>query len=51
MIALRHSGQAGQHDEIQALVKRLSELQQSSLQKETDRKRFRLVEPPPASPN
>jgi tetratricopeptide (TPR) repeat protein len=42
--ALRHSSQAEQHQEIPALLKRLSELQQSSLQQETDRKRFKLVE-------
>ena len=42
--ALRHSGQEEQHKEIPALLKRLSELQQSSLQQETDRKRFKLVE-------
>jgi len=44
IIALRHSGQSGRSDEIQALVKRLSDLQQASLQQETDRKRYRLVE-------
>jgi tetratricopeptide (TPR) repeat protein len=48
IIALRHSGQSGQRDEIQALVKRLSDLQQSALQQETDRKRFKLVEQPSA---
>ena len=42
--ALRHSGQSAQSDEIQALLKRLSDLQQASLKQETDRKRFRLVE-------
>jgi len=42
--ALRHSGQSVQSDEIQALLKRLSNLQQASLKQETDRKRFRLVE-------
>lgn len=42
IVALRHSGEHG--DEIAALVKRLSALQQSSLQQETDRKRFSLVE-------
>jgi tetratricopeptide (TPR) repeat protein len=46
IIALRHSGQSGQRDEIQALVKRLSDLQQSALQQETARKRFKLVEEP-----
>ncbi len=44
IIALRRSGQAGQGAEIQSLVKRLAELQQASLQQDTDRKRFRLVE-------
>jgi tetratricopeptide (TPR) repeat protein len=50
IIALRHSGQ-GEHDqgadnaEIQQLVKRLSALQQSSLQRETERNRYKLVEP------
>jgi tetratricopeptide (TPR) repeat protein len=48
IIALRHSGQSGQREEIQALVKRLSDLQQSALQQETDRKRFNLIEEPPA---
>ena len=42
IVALRHSGENG--DEIAALVKRLSALQQSSLEQETDRKRFSLVE-------
>ena len=42
--ALRHSGQSGQQEEIQVLLKRLSALQQASLQQETDKKRFRLVE-------
>ena len=46
IIALRHSGQGGQRDEIQALVKRLSDLQQSALQQETDKKRFKLIEQP-----
>lgn len=47
IIALRHSGQSGQRDEIQALVKRLSDLQQISLQQETARKRFKLLEQQP----
>jgi tetratricopeptide (TPR) repeat protein len=47
IIALRHSGQSGQRDEIQALVKRLSDLQQVSLQQETARKRFKLLEQQP----
>jgi len=46
IIALRHSGQSGQRDEIQELVKRLSDLQQSALQEETAKKRFKLVEEP-----
>ncbi len=44
IIALRHTNQASHKEEITSLVKTLSELQQASLQKETDRKRFRLVE-------
>jgi tetratricopeptide (TPR) repeat protein len=47
IIALRHSGKSGQRDEIQALVKRLSDLQQISLQQETARKRFKLLEQQP----
>lgn len=39
VIALRHTGQK---DELPALVKRLSQMHQDSLKKETDRKRFRL---------
>jgi tetratricopeptide (TPR) repeat protein len=39
VIALRH---AGHKDELPALVKRLSQLHQDALKKETDRKRFRL---------
>ncbi len=42
IVALRHSGQHS--EEIATLVKRLSALQQTSLQQETDRKRFSLVE-------
>ena len=41
VISLRHSGR---NDELPQLVKRLSELHQESLQNETDRKRYRLVE-------
>jgi len=43
VVALRHSGH-GNDDEMKALVKRLSEMHQASLQHETDRKRYRLVE-------
>jgi tetratricopeptide (TPR) repeat protein len=49
IVALRHAGHAEQRDEIQSLVKRLSELQTASRQLETDRKRFKLVEQEPAS--
>ncbi len=41
IISMRHSGH---QDDLQPLVKRLSELHQESLRHETDRKRFRLVE-------
>jgi two-component SAPR family response regulator len=41
LISLRH---AGKKDELPDLVKRLSELHQQSLQKELDRKKYRLVE-------
>jgi tetratricopeptide (TPR) repeat protein len=44
IIALRRSGLAGQNDEIQRLVKRLSELQQASLHDETKRNQYKLVE-------
>jgi tetratricopeptide (TPR) repeat protein len=47
IIALRHSGQSGKSDEIQVLVKRLTDLQQVSLQQETARKRFKLLERQP----
>jgi tetratricopeptide (TPR) repeat protein len=47
IMALRHSGQSGERDKIQALVKRLSESQQASRQKDSDRKRFKLVEQQP----
>jgi transcriptional regulator of NAD metabolism len=53
IISLRKSKQAGTGDEIQTLVKRLSELQQESLKHETDRNRYMLVEekaPPANSP-
>jgi tetratricopeptide (TPR) repeat protein len=44
IIALRRSGQNGQKDEVQSLVKRLAELQQASLHNETERNRYKLVE-------
>lgn len=50
IVALRHSGQSAHRDEIEALVKRLSDLQQTSRQQETDRKRFKLVEAQSGSP-
>ncbi len=49
IISLRHSGH---QDDLQPLVKRLSELHQESLRNETDRKRYRLMEEePPAAPS
>ena len=47
--ALRHAGQ-GQSEEMQTLVKRLSELQKASLQQENERKRYKLVEQESAPP-
>jgi tetratricopeptide (TPR) repeat protein len=49
LIALRHSGK-GYSDEVRALVKQLAEMHQASLHKESDKKRYRLVEqnPPPS---
>ena len=44
LIALRHDETGNHTDEIKALVARVSELKKSSLQQETDRKRFRIVE-------
>ena len=51
VISLRHSGH--NNDELQPLVKRLSEMHQESMHRETERKRYRLVEeePPGAQPN
>jgi tetratricopeptide (TPR) repeat protein len=43
IISMRHTGHK---EDLQPLVKRLAELHQQSLQRETDRKRFRLVEAP-----
>lgn len=42
VISMRHTGRSP--DELQPLVKRLAEMHKKSLQNETDRKRFRLVE-------
>jgi tetratricopeptide (TPR) repeat protein len=47
ILALRHSGQKEQRDEIQALVKRLADLQQSARELETEKKRYKLVEEQP----
>lgn len=47
LVSLRHTGQK---DELQDLVKRISELHQQSLQKEVNRKKFRLVESQPDAP-
>lgn len=49
--ALRHSNQPEQQAELKELVKRLSDLEKSSLQQETARKRFILVEQPPPPAN
>jgi tetratricopeptide (TPR) repeat protein len=40
LVSLRHTGQ---RDEVPGLVKRISELHQQSLQKEVNRKKYRLV--------
>ncbi len=48
ILALRHSGHG---DDLQPLVKRLSELHRQSLQHETDLKKYRLVEQAPATPS
>jgi tetratricopeptide (TPR) repeat protein len=42
ILAMRHSGHS---DDLQPLVKRLSELHQESMRHETDLKKYRLVEP------
>jgi tetratricopeptide (TPR) repeat protein len=51
ILALRHSQKAEDRAEAATLVKRLSELQKVGRQKETNRKRFKLVEqePPPTA--
>lgn len=48
ILSLRHSGEKS--DDLRPLVKRLAELHQQSLQHETDRKKFRLVEAPAPTP-
>jgi len=47
IVALRHSGQSGQSAEIPVLVKRLGDLQKTARQRETERKKFKLVEQQP----
>ncbi len=49
IVALRHSTDTEARKEIPTLVKRLSELQNSSRQAETDRKRFKLEVQSPGS--
>jgi tetratricopeptide (TPR) repeat protein len=44
ILALRHSAGGGEGDEIQTLVRRLSDLQQAARQQETIRAGFKLVE-------
>jgi len=48
IIALRHSGPEGQR-EVQQWVKQLTDLKQTSRQKETEQKHFKLVEVEPPS--
>lgn len=45
IVAFRHSELSGEREQIQALVKRLSEAEQAARRLDTDRKRFKLVEP------
>ncbi len=47
MTALRHSEKPQDRAELQALVKQLSALEKTSLQQETAKKKFHLVEAPP----
>ena len=49
IISLRHTGH---EEDLKPMVRRLAELHKESLQRETDRKRFRLVEAPtPPAPS
>lgn len=48
IVALRHSDRNGERAEIPALVRRLSDLQQASRQRQNDKKRFHLIEQPAA---
>jgi len=50
ILALRHSQKPEDRAEAATLVKRLSELQKVGRQKETNRKRFKLVEQDPTPP-
>jgi tetratricopeptide (TPR) repeat protein len=49
ILALRHANSPEAREQIQALVKRLSDAQTAARQEETDRKRFKFEEqsPPP----
>lgn len=49
ILGLRHSQKPQDREEAAALVKRLAELQKVGRQKETNRKRFKLVEQTPGS--
>lgn len=48
IVSLRHTGETS--EALKPLVKHLAELHQQSLQRETDRKKFRLVESPMPGP-
>jgi tetratricopeptide (TPR) repeat protein len=50
ILALRHSPASGEGDEIQTLIRRLSDLQQAARQQETKRAGFKLVEQPAPAP-
>ena len=50
ILALRHSAASGEDDEIQTLVRRLSDLQQAARQQEIKRTAFKLVEQPQPAP-
>jgi tetratricopeptide (TPR) repeat protein len=49
LIALRHDGTDKHDEEIASLASRLADAKRSGMKEETDRKRFKLVEQPPAS--
>ena len=48
LIALRHDGSNKHSEEIASLASRLGDATRSGMKEETDRKRFKLVEQPPA---